>query len=78
MKLYATMTSDRGKPVSKSSNESIAITFTTDKRQKFYVVFNGEQLRVMSYHDASWHEIDYMKGNVEWCNQCQSFGCKQE
>lgn len=71
------MTSDRGKPIAKASNDNINITFTKDKKAMFDIVFDGDKIDILSYCDASWHTIEYAPKESEWCNQCQSWGCKQ-
>ena len=63
MKLYATMTGDRGKAVSKSSNGVINITFTENRRQKFGITFAGDTVKVMRYSDATDETIKYIKDN---------------
>ncbi len=60
MKLYATSTSERGKPVSKSSNDVIEITLTEDRRAKFDIRFHGDRLEIMRYFDASVETIYYV------------------
>jgi hypothetical protein len=60
MKLYLTATSERGKPVTKSGNESINITLTSDRRQKFDIVFTGEAIEVMRYFDGKTEIISYV------------------
>ena len=64
MKLYATTTSERGKAVSKSGNEEINITLTSDRRQKFDIKFKGESLEVMRYSDGITEVIEYMKEGI--------------
>lgn len=61
MKLYATATGDRGKPVAKSSNDVIEITLTGDRRAKFDIRFYGDYLEIMRYSDASVEKIEYIK-----------------
>lgn len=61
MKLYAIMAGDRGKPVTKSSNDTITITVTKDRRQKFDITFDGDKIEVMSYADARIETVEYMK-----------------
>lgn len=60
------MTSERGKPVTKSGNECINVTFTNERRQKFNVKFTGETLEVMRYSDGVTQVIEYIKseGNI--------------
>jgi len=59
MKLFSIVTSERGKPATKSSNEAIKITLTNERRQKFDIVFDGETLDIMSYFEAKHHLINY-------------------
>jgi len=70
---FATMTSERGKPVTKSGNEYISITFTNERRQKFDVKFTGETLEVMRYSNGETEVLHYMPhyickhGNAKAC-----------
>jgi hypothetical protein len=59
MKLYATTTSERGKPVSKSGNEAIRIQLTKDRANKFEIIFDGDKIEIMSYWDAGIKTIEY-------------------
>ena len=60
MKLYATMKSEKGKIVSKSSNDEIIITVTNDRKNIFDITFNGDTLQVMRYYDASVDTVEYI------------------
>jgi hypothetical protein len=72
MKLFLTATSERGKPVTKSGNDEINITLTTERRQKFDIKFTGEEIEVMSYFDSSVEVINYdpYKQEEEKCPSC--------
>ncbi len=60
MKLYLTAQSERGKEVTKSGNEYITMTLTTDRRQKFDITFDGDSVQVMRYFDGTYHKINYV------------------
>jgi len=66
MKLYATITSERGKPVSKSSNEAICIALTKDRRNIFNVMFDGDKIEVLRYFDATVQMIQYNPNEDEY------------
>jgi hypothetical protein len=59
MRLYATMTSDRGKPVSKASNEIICVQFTKDMCQKFSIMFDGNCIQVLNYNKGDITTLEY-------------------
>jgi hypothetical protein len=61
MKLYATTTSERGKPSEKAGNDYINITLTENRRQKFDISFKGDILEVMRYSDGITEKIEYIK-----------------
>lgn len=65
MKLYATTTSERGKPVSKSGNEAVNVRFTKDRIAKFDVIFDGEKLSILRYFDASITTVNYIPQNKD-------------
>lgn len=49
MRLGATITSEKGKAMVKTANEVIMITFTSDRRQKFDIIFHGEMIDILKY-----------------------------
>jgi hypothetical protein len=59
MKLYATLESERGKPVIKSGNEIIKITLTENRKPIFDLLFSGDKIEVMRYWDASVDTVYY-------------------
>jgi len=68
MKLSTTTTSERGKAQIKTGNEYIMITLTNERRQKFDITFTGENLKIMSYYNATEKIIDYMDDFQEKTN----------
>jgi hypothetical protein len=49
MKLYATTTSERGKPSEKAGNDYINITLTENRENRFEITFTGEEMQVLNY-----------------------------
>lgn len=64
MKLSATITSERGKPIIKTANECIRFILTLDRRQKFDIMFDGEKIEVLRYSDGTIETLEYIKGKV--------------
>ena len=63
MKLYATTTSERGKPVSKSGNESIVINLTENRENRFEITFTGEEIQVLNYFTGDKLYMPYCIGS---------------
>ena len=59
MKLASTITSERGKPVTKTGNTAIRITLTENRQNKFDIIFNGDRIEVLCYWDGKVRTIDY-------------------
>jgi hypothetical protein len=59
MKLYATTTSERGKPVSKAGNDSIIIKLTKDRANVFEIAFTGDSLEILNYYSGLIKKIEY-------------------
>jgi hypothetical protein len=60
MRLFTTITSERGKPVTKSGNEAIRIVLTKDRRNMFDVIFDGDKIEVLRYFDGTIETIEYV------------------
>lgn len=60
MKLYATTTSERGKPVTKSGNDVICIRLTKERQGVFDIMFDGDKIEVLRYFDASITTVNYI------------------
>nr|AKH47777.1 hypothetical protein [uncultured marine virus] len=71
MILATTIQSERGKPVTKTANEYINITFTKERRQKFDISFKGDSIEIMRYFDGTTHIINYAP-----CDICKDITCK--
>lgn len=63
MKLFTTITSERGKPVTKSGNEAIRITVSDNRINKFDIMFDGDKLEILRYFDASITTVSYVPEN---------------
>lgn len=59
-KLYAELTSDKTtRVVSKGGDEMIAINLNTGNTNAFYIVFEGDQLRILRYSDGTTHTLHW-------------------
>jgi len=72
MKLASTIKSEKGKPLIKTANEIIFITFTKDRQQKFDVMFDGNKLEVLCYFGGNIRTIEYTD------NPCGHIGCSKD
>jgi hypothetical protein len=64
MKLYATTTSEKGKPVFKSSNETIIIKLTKDHNNAFEIAFDGDILEILNYYTGLIKRIEYKESKM--------------
>lgn len=71
MKLNAIITADTGKIINKTSNKAINITFTSERRQKFDITFDGDRLDILRYSNGKTITVEYMEpdGSIQ-CHQC--------
>lgn len=59
MKLAITLKTAQGKPITKTSNDTMSMTCTNNRQQMFDIMFDGHQVHVMSYFGGRIYSIEY-------------------